>query len=241
MLKSFGRLSMLFLVFVSCRSVVGVQHCDDFRIVRRPITFDSTRSRLSLEYMSTHYGIDKNHPTIHPQMVVVHWTDIPSIEATFDAFNPVKLPGSRKKISSAGALNVSAHYMVDRDGTVYRLLPDTIFARHVIGLNHCAIGIENIGSQSMPLTKKQLQANVCLIQTLRRKYPIQYVLGHHEYTRFIGHPLWLEKDPNYLTQKIDPGDAFMQSLRKALAPLHFKPLPPLNPSVHPAIDEIPKN
>ncbi len=35
--------------------------------------------------------------------------------------------------------------MVDRDGTRYRLMPETYMARHVIGLNYYSIGIENVG------------------------------------------------------------------------------------------------
>ena len=42
-------------------------------------------------------------------------------------------------------LNVSSHYLVDRDGTIYQLTPETILNRHAIGVNWCSIGIENIG------------------------------------------------------------------------------------------------
>ncbi len=229
------------IILQGCKAPVSLRNCENLRVLQKPILFDSTRARLSLEYMEHHYGLHKDRPTITPRMVVVHWTDIPSVDKTFETFNPIRLPGSRAGIRTASPLNVSSQYVIDRDGTIYQLLPDTIFARHVIGLNHTAIGIENIGGKHMPLTRKQLQANACLIRSLKEKYPIDYVLGHHEYTRFLGHPLWLEKDPNYLTKKIDPGDAFMKQLRQVLEPLHLKALPEMGIEAHPTIDEIPKS
>jgi|GEM_PF-371615 len=213
------------------------QSCARIQIVDRPIVFDSTRARLTIEYMKDHYGMNVTRPIIQPRMIVVHWTAIPDLERSFAAFDPVFLPSSRSKIRHAGALNVSAHYLIDRDGTIYRLLPDTIMARHVIGLNHAAIGIENVGDASHPLTEDQLRANACLIRQLVQKYSIEYLLGHHEYTRFIGHPLWKELDSSYLTYKVDPGDAFMKALRTQLHDLPFKPLPTPATLHKPTIDE----
>jgi N-acetylmuramoyl-L-alanine amidase len=114
---------------------------------------------------------------------------------------------------------------VDRDGTIFRLLPDTTFARHTIGLNYTAIGIENIGGPEAPLTKAQLNANAELIRYLHKKHQLTYVIGHHEYYAFQGTDIWKETDPDYLTQKQDPGDRFMKKLRKKLADLNFKSKP----------------
>jgi N-acetyl-anhydromuramyl-L-alanine amidase AmpD len=135
--------------------------------------------------------------------------------------------GGRADLTGASNLNVSSQFLIDRDGTIFRLLPDTTFARHVIGLNYLAIGIENIGSDAMPLTKAQLKANEKLIRYLKRKYPIEYVIGHHEYQNFQSTELWKEIDPNYRTIKTDPGDKFMNQLRKKLTDLNLKPVPKL--------------
>jgi N-acetyl-anhydromuramyl-L-alanine amidase AmpD len=158
-------------------------------------------------------------------MVVLHWTAIPSLEKTFDVFNRSTLPDTRKGIQYASALNVSSQYLVDRDGTIFQLMPDTIFARHVIGLNYCAIGVENVGSEKQPLTKAQLKANVQLIRYLKEKYPIKYVIGHYEYKKFIGTPLWKETNPDYLTQKTDPGVSFMKKVRERIKDLHLEGAP----------------
>ena len=200
--------------------------CSQLNIVQKPITFDEERKQLSLEYLEKRYGIVKEEASIEPQMVVVHYTVIPTMEKTYQAFYGSQLPGFRTAIKGASALNVSSQYLIDRDGTVYQLLPDTVFARHVIGLNHCAIGIENVADGGdLPMTQKQLVANTRLIKQLAEKYPIEYVIGHHEYQQFRNHELWKETDANYLTEKSDPGDEFMERLRKKLDKLGLKELP----------------
>ncbi|MEJ7779769.1 MAG: peptidoglycan recognition family protein [Daejeonella sp.] len=201
-------------------------HCtafaQTFRTFEKPIVFNDLRKKLSIEYLKARHGIIQDAATIIPKMIVLHWTAIPTLEESFDAMNPAVLPGARSGIAGASNLNVSAQFLVDRDGTIFRQLPETAFARHVIGLNYCAIGIENVGSGEMPLTKKQLEANEALIRYLKRKYDIQYVIGHHEYKTFIGHPLWKETDPNYLTSKTDPGDEFMGKIRDRIKDLGIK-------------------
>jgi len=200
--------------------------CTQDNIIEKPIIFDDQRHALTLSYLEERYGISRDEPVITPQMIVVHWTQIPSFQGSFDAFNQPTLEGSRPDIASAGALNVSAHYLVDRDGTIYHLMPDTLMARHVIGLNHAAIGIENVGgTEDTPLTDAQMAANIRLIRELNNRYDIDYLIGHYEYTKFEGHELWLEKDPAYRTEKVDPGESFMRSLRQSLDDLAFKPVP----------------
>ena len=176
--------------------------------------------------MKERYGLEQEEPTIEPKMVVLHWTAIPTLERSFEAFKNPVLPGARTAISGAGSLNVSTQFLVDRDGQIYRLMPETLMGRHVIGLNHTAIGVENVGgTKETPLTEEQLEANIWLVRYLKSKYNIEYVIGHHEYTNFEGHDLWLEKDAGYRTQKSDPGDDFMEKVRTATQDLQFKAIP----------------
>ncbi|TVQ08187.1 MAG: N-acetylmuramoyl-L-alanine amidase [Balneolaceae bacterium] len=195
-----------------------------FRIFEKPVVFDEEREQLSLEYLRDRHGLIKERATIEPRMVVVHWTAIYTLEDTFDVFNRTHL-GGRANLQSAGMLNVLAQFLVDRDGTIFRLVPDTTFARHTIGLNYMAIGIENIGGSKAPLTRAQLKANAELITYLAGKYDIEYVIGHHEYHIFRNSDVWKESDPDYLTDKVDPGPEFMSNLRKELLPLEFKSRP----------------
>ncbi|MEX1193221.1 MAG: peptidoglycan recognition family protein [Brumimicrobium sp.] len=204
----------------------GCQDSDHtFRIFEKPILFDEYREQLSLRYLEDRHGLEMEKATIVPRMIVVHWTSVRTLEETFDIFNRVLLTDSRSDLKNVSKLNVSAHFLVDRDGTIFRLLPDTVFARHTIGLNYMAIGIENIGGSDAPLTKLQLEANVELIAYLSKRHEIDYVIGHHEYQKFKNSNIWKETDSNYLTDKVDPGIAFMADLRKSLLPLKFKASP----------------
>lgn len=201
--------------------------CSSIKIIDKPIVINQERDSLSLEYLETRYGLTQSTPTIDPKMVVVHWTVIPTLEKSFEAFNQPKLPNFRPEIANASALNVAAQFLVDQDGTIYRLLPETYMARHVIGLNHCAIGIENVGGTGdKALTKSQLKSNIKLISYLKEKFPeIEYVIGHLEYTNFENHDLWLEKDASYRTKKNDPGVDFIDTIRKKTSKYNWKPVP----------------
>ncbi len=210
----------LFVFFTGCINVP---------IIDKPIVFNLERIDLTRDYLEQRYGLIQSTPTIQPKMIVVHYTVIPTLEKTFAAFDKPRLPNSRPEIAGASALNVSSQFLVDQDGTIYRLMPETYMARHVIGLNHCAIGIENVGAtKEVPLTKAQLDTNIWLIQYLEKKYDIQYLIGHQEYTLFEDHELWLEKDDSYRTEKHDPGVHFMEDLRSATRDLGFLPLPERN-------------
>jgi len=200
--------------------------CKSSRIVDKPIDFEKDRIDLTLQYMEDRYGLEQNTPKIDPKMIVLHWTAIPTFEGSFNAFKRSKLPQSRESISGASQLNVSSHFLVDRDGTIYRLMPETVMARHVIGLNHVAIGIENVGgTKDTPLTDAQLKSNIWLVNYLDNKYDIEYVIGHYEYTNFEDHELWLEKDSGYRTEKVDPGESFMNAVRNAVKDKNFKKVP----------------
>ena len=196
------------------------------QIIDKPIIFDESRIQLTLDYLSDRYGLEQKEPMIDPKMIVLHWTAIPTFEESFDAFERPTLPGSRPDIKNVSGLNVSSQFMIDRDGTIYKLMPETMMARHVIGLNHCAIGVENVGgTEDKPLTDAQLQSNIKLVRYLAEKYNIDYVIGHYEYTNFEGHQLWLERDDGYRTKKTDPGPDFMKKVRQATENFNFKPVP----------------
>lgn len=198
----------------------------EIKIIDKPITYDSVRVRLSIEYLKERHGIIQNTQTIQPKMIVLHWTAAKTFSSTFNAFNTSKLPnGDRKDIAVVSSLNTSSQYLIDRDGTIYRLMPDNYFARHVIGLNYCAIGVENVGSADFPLTDAQLKANEELVRYLSKKYKIEYLIGHYEYIKFKGTSLWKETNPKYQTVKNDPGTNFMQKIRNRVKDLNLKGVP----------------
>ncbi len=217
-MKTYFYLFILVSAF-SCKEV-------ERSIIDKPIIFDNERKELTLDYLFQRYGLKQKEPTIVPQMIVLHWTYIPTFQESFDAFNNTKLPNWRPEIQDVSGLNVSSQFLVDQDGTIYRLMPETTMARHVIGLNHCAIGIENVGGDvATPLTDAQVDANIFLVNYLAKKYDIKYLIGHYEYTNFENHELWLEKDKGYRTEKDDPGEGFLEKVKNATKQFNFKPTP----------------
>jgi beta-N-acetylhexosaminidase len=191
-----------------------------FSIIQKPIIFTKRRIDLTKEYIKTHYGLSVKDITIKPQTIVLHWTAIMDFEKSFKRLNPELLFSDRADIAKASSLNVSSHFLIDRDGTIYQLMPNNWMARHVIGLNYSSIGVENVGGEANKkedLTPAQLNANIRLVKYLKAKYPsIKNVIGHYEYRDFESSPLWLEKDANYRTKKSDPGKKFMRDVRSGL-------------------------
>ena len=140
-------------------------------------------------------------------------------KSTQHTFAPARL-GGRPELQRGGAVNVSAHFLVDRDGTILRLQPETRYARHCIGLNHIAIGVENVGDEAKwPLTDAQVAANAALVRELARRFRITHLIGHQEAPGLAKHPYFVELDPAYRNSKADPGARFMARVREAVAEL----------------------
>jgi len=202
------------------------------------IEIGSDRVALTRDYLAIHQpevalalppGDDAEAIAFVPRIVVVHYTAIPTLQGTLDTFAPLEISGSREELRRNGLLNVGIQFVVARDGTIYASYPETAIARHVIGLNHVAIGIENVGdadldgpADEVPLTAAQLEANVRLIRYLATKYPtIRWVIGHSEYRdledpRHPAHVLFSEAIDSYRTEKSDPGKRFLKRLRREL-------------------------
>ncbi len=187
-----------------------------------PIKFTQDRIELTKQYIKNSYGINVDNINIVPQMIVIHHTASDDLKESFDRFYPEILLSDRKDIQNAGKLNVSAHFLVDFDGTIYSMMPETYMARHVIGLNLSSIGIENVGGDKKQLTPEQLESNIKLVKYLKEKYKtITYLIGHYEYQTFSKHPLFLEKNDNYRTIKHDPDSEFMRKIRLNFPDLKF--------------------
>ena len=207
---------------------------DDFLI-----DIDTERVRLTKAYFEAHNRTlaamlpasdDAGAITFDPAIVVVHYTVTPTLAETVEHFTGNRILSTRS-ISADGQLNVGVQFMVDRDGAIYRFYPENVMSRHTIGLNHTAIGIENIGAADLgaddplALTHAQLLANERLIRYLAGKYPnLGFMIGHSEYRdledpNHPAHHLFQEDIATYRTDKVDPGDYFLRALRLRLAQL----------------------
>jgi len=219
--------SRLFTIILAAFiSICGSAQTDtSLHINQYPINYSKERIDLSIEYLKTRHGITQLTPIINPKMIVLHFTGFGTIKSIHEYFNAPTIEESRQINKKVSALNVGAHYLIDRDGSIYQLIPDTLLARHVIGLNYCAIGVENIGSEKEPLTEAQVISNAKLVRYLASKYKIEYLIGHEEYIKFRNTPLWKETDPKYITIKSDPGKAFMEGVRYLTKDLNLKSNP----------------
>ncbi len=219
----------LLLLGVILMMLAGCRQQERLHIVDRPIDFSPLRVELTKEYIRQHYGMEVKDIHITPKIIVLHWIETNDLEEAFGILKPDTLQYGGI-VSRAGKLNVSAHFLVDRDGTVYRLMDESTMARHVIGLNYYSIGVENVGGVDGidNMTPAQIEANARLVRYLVKKYPtIHYLIGHLEYTRMENTPLWLERDSTYRTVKTDPSEAFMQAVRERVQDLHLQGPPPV--------------
>ena len=225
LMAHFGKNLLQLFLFITLLLVDIVVPCTataavfDPQAIQRPI-FDAERLRLTDDYARHHYG-EATAVLSNPQMIVVHFVTIPTLQKSLDFFRPARIdPQIRRDIAGGGEVNVSAHYLVDRDGTLYQLAGEDVLCRHIIGFNHTAIGIENVAANADDLTTAQLDANAALISRIVQRQPaLRYLLGHHEYRdRSLPHyQLYREVDATYrFTDKVDPGLLFMTRLRALL-------------------------
>jgi hypothetical protein len=75
---------------------------------------------------------------------------------------------------------VSAHYIIDRNGDIYQMVPDSDCAWHAKSANRRSIGIEHVGSGADRLTQEQSAASVDLVRWLMSTYdvPVANIVGH---------------------------------------------------------------
>jgi N-acetylmuramoyl-L-alanine amidase/YARHG domain len=192
----------------------------------KPIVFNDLRIKLTKEYAKIHYGVSSADIEFIPRMIVIHRTGLKDLKESLERMQPVSRPSAAgSSATRKEEVNGSAHYLVDRDGTVYSLMKESYIARHVVGLDRHAIGIQNVGQDENALTDAQVVSNAKLVRFLRRKYDtIKWLVGNSESFAFDGAALWEEKQAH---EKVDgnPGAAFMTRLRKRVADLDLKATP----------------
>ena len=113
-----------------------VREADPVRAGAAAPTWPTTRER--------HYGIH-DFRLRDPQVIVEHYTVTSSFAPVFDYFSRNEPDPELNELPG-----VCSHYVIDRDGTIYRLVPTSIMCRHTVGLNWTAIGIEHVGHERRP-------------------------------------------------------------------------------------------
>jgi hypothetical protein len=165
------------------------------RITSMPIPYGAERKRDMAAYARRHYGID-DYRLRRPRVIVQHYTVTDTFQPVFDTFAPNvpdqelhELPG------------ICSHFVIDRDGRIYRLVPTTIMCRHTVGLNYTAIGIEHVGQGDGQVlgNARQMAASLRLTRMLQGRYGIRTrnVIGHNE---SLSSPFHRERVPSLRTQ-----------------------------------------
>jgi N-acetylmuramoyl-L-alanine amidase len=146
-------------------------------IVWKPIPFGAARLAETTAYANRHYGIRSN--VLHPQAIVEHVTATSSFASAYNTFAADVPDGELHQLPGT-----CAHFIVDRDGTIYQLVRTDVICRHTVGLNWAAIGIEHVGlSDAQVLSDTaQMRSSLALTVWLMARYRVRLanVIGHNE-------------------------------------------------------------
>ena len=119
--------------------------------------------------------------TIARNLIVLHITAGPSAQSAINTFK-----------ASVAPHRVSAHFCIDRDGTVYQLVDTGRTAWHASQVNSRSIGIEHAAiPEKLPLTDGQYTASAALVAWLCAELQIpcdsDHVMGHNQASPADGH------------------------------------------------------
>jgi len=110
------------------------------------------------------------------------------IHSSYDALglDPYSVEGVIREYKIYG---VAPHYLIDRSGTIFRLVKEENIAYHAgegkmpdgrTNINSFSIGIELISTKTVGPNEVQYSSLVKLVKFLKSKYKIKYILGHNE-------------------------------------------------------------
>jgi len=133
---------------------------------------DSNGAAIPSEFVGTvNFNLRK------PNYVIIHFTAQDSAAQTLKTFTLVKT-------------QVSAHYVIGRDGKVYHMLNDYLRAWHagvskwgsISDMNSCSIGIELDNNGSEPYKPAQINSLLALLAQLKKNYniPASNFIGHQD-------------------------------------------------------------
>jgi N-acetyl-anhydromuramyl-L-alanine amidase AmpD len=163
-------------------------------VVSEPVTDNSPKEIEKLATQTT----EKILPlTLDIKNLLVSWgfakadkrvIDTIIIHSSYDALsgNPYSLEGLIKEYQQYG---VAPHYLIERKGTIYRLVEEKNTAFHAgvsqapdgrKNVNEFSLGIEIMNTQTDSPTQEQYVSLKKLVDFLQESYKIKYVLGHNQ-------------------------------------------------------------
>ena len=146
-------------------------------VVWKPIPYGAKRRAEMAAYAEKHYGFHSY--VLHPRAIVEHYTATPSFSSAYSTFAADVPDAELHELPG-----VCAHFIIDRDGTIYQLVPLNVMCRHTVGLNWAAIGIEHVGVSDAQVlgNAQQMRSSLALTVWLMWRYtiPLADVIGHNE-------------------------------------------------------------
>ena len=146
-------------------------------VMWKPIPYGPERKAEMAAYARKHYGIHSWR--LHPKVIVEHYTGSNSFSSAWNTF------AANAPDPELGELpGTCAHFIVDRNGRISRLVRLNIMCRHTVGLNYVAIGIEHVGTSDAEILhdRAQIRASLALTAWLVDRFHIRIrnVIGHNE-------------------------------------------------------------
>ena len=180
-------------------------------------------------YFRRHYGDPRL--TFKPSMLVMHYTVVPSASATWNGFRR----GANMSAGDYGTVrgHVSVQLMIDKDGTIYKLMPLNRRCTGAYGVNHVALSVEMVARTESDLLSRpeQVLSSFRLARYLMSRFdiPLKKVVSHAEVGRGevpeyldLADSAWPDRYPPS-SARTDPGETYMAWLRKWLR--HHPPEP----------------
>ena len=129
--------------------------------------------------MPADFGVEKWDGTRNIDTIVVHT----AYSVDGEPYDPKNVYNIFKKY------NVSPHYMIGRDGTIYKMVDENNLAHHAgvskmpdgrDSVNRFSIGIELINSKTDSPTTEQYISLARLIDDIKTRHKIEHIVGHKD-------------------------------------------------------------
>jgi N-acetylmuramoyl-L-alanine amidase len=174
-----------------------------------PLT-DSAGLQVSTSWVGT-----TNFSMRRPNYVIIHHTAQNSCEQTLKTFT---LPNTQ----------VSSHYVICKDGTVYHMLNDLLRGHHAgvskwgnaTDLNSSSIGIEIDNNGFEPFTNEQINSLLVVLDRLKKAYniPVANFIGHSD----IAPGRKIDPNRNFPWQKLsEQGFGYWYDTTNVQIPVNF--------------------
>jgi N-acetylmuramoyl-L-alanine amidase len=107
--------------------------------VQKSIPFDAKRRAEIAEYAQRHYRMN-TWRLINPRVIVEHYTVTTTFSSAYNTFS-ADVPDSELHELPG----VCSHFIIDKDGTIYQLVPLTTMCRHTVGSTTPRSGSNTLG------------------------------------------------------------------------------------------------